>query len=51
MIDDVRRRAVPCPRRRYRFDWPRAIFFTLRFRDPRTAVRLALGAAFFVRYV
>lgn len=30
----------------YRFAVPRAIFFTLRFNEPRGAVRLALGAAF-----
>ena len=30
----------------YRFAVPRVIFFTLRFNDPRGAVRLALGAAF-----
>ncbi len=30
----------------YRFDWPRAIFFTFLFREPRGVVRLALGAAF-----
>jgi hypothetical protein len=31
----------------YRFAWPRAIFFTLRFAEPRGTVRLAFGAAFF----
>jgi hypothetical protein len=31
----------------YRFEVPRASFFTLRFMEPRAAVRLALGAAFF----
>ena len=30
----------------YRFDWPRTIFFTIFFCDPRGTVRLALGAAF-----
>jgi hypothetical protein len=30
----------------YRFDWPRAIFFTFLFWEPRGVVRLALGAAF-----
>src|SRR5437868_1911916 len=30
----------------YRFAVPRVIFFTLRFSEPRGAVRLALGAAF-----
>ena len=31
---------------RYLFAVPRAIFFTLRFWEPRGVVRLALGAAF-----
>jgi hypothetical protein len=31
----------------YRFDVPRTSFFTLRFIEPRAAVRLPLGAAFF----
>src|SRR4051812_41855231 len=39
----VRRRAASGP---YRLDVPRASFFTLRFIEPRAAVRLALGAAF-----
>jgi len=30
----------------YRFAVPRTIFFTLRFIEPRAAVRLPLGAAF-----
>jgi hypothetical protein len=30
----------------YRFAVPRTIFFTLRFREPRGAVRFALGVAF-----
>ena len=30
----------------YRFDWPRANFFTFFLLEPRGAVRLALGAAF-----
>ena len=30
----------------YRFDWPRTIFFTFFFVEPRGVVRLALGAAF-----
>ena len=30
----------------YRLDWPRAIFFTFFFFEPRGSVRLALGAAF-----
>jgi len=30
----------------YRFDWPRAIFFTFFFAEPRGSVRFALGAAF-----
>ena len=30
----------------YRFDWPRASFFTLALFSPRGVVRLPLGAAF-----
>lgn len=36
----------PSLRSSYRFDWPRANFFTLALFSPRGVVRLPLGAAF-----